>query len=396
MLSKKDRWLLPEGVGELLPEQAEPLEQLRRGALNLFHSWGYEMVMPPMVEYLESLLVGTGRDLDLQTFKLIDQQTGRLMGIRADMTPQVARIDAHQLNRDTPTRLCYSGPVLHTLPSGFGRSRVPQQIGAELYGHDGAASDVEIFRLMVETLNVCGVENIHIDLGHVGIYRGLVQEAGLDSEQEETLFDVLQRKARPELDAYLAEWQVCERHQRHLKALIELNGDVSVLDEAKRRLADVGPETQLALENLCEIAELAGQYVGNVPFYFDLAELRGYRYQTGLVFAAFVPGHGQEIARGGRYDNIGKAFGRARPATGFSADLKMLARFSEYDFELEPPVYAPSLADLDLSQSVDELRNQGIRVIQALSGDIGEASAMGCSQELKKIDGQWQLVAVEI
>ncbi len=395
MLAKKDRWLLPEGVGELLPEQAEPLEQLRRGALNLFHSWGYEMVMPPMVEYLESLLVGTGSDLDLQTFKLIDQQTGRLMGIRADMTPQVARIDAHQLMRDIPTRLCYSGPVLHTLPSGFGRSRVPQQIGAELYGHDGAVSDIEVFRLMVETLNTCGVRDLHIDLGHVGIYRGLVKEAGLDEEQEETLFDVLQRKARPELDAYLMQWKVCEKHQRHLKALIELNGDSTVLDEARERLADVGLETKAALDNLCEIAELASQYVSNIPFYFDLAELRGYRYQTGLVFAAFVPGYGQEIARGGRYDNIGKAFGRARPATGFSADLKMLARFSEYDFELEPPVYAPFLADLALSQAIDELRNEGIRVVQALSDDVGEAKAMGCSQVLKKIDDQWQLIAVD-
>ncbi|HGX94171.1 MAG TPA: ATP phosphoribosyltransferase regulatory subunit, partial [Candidatus Tenderia sp.] len=209
MSFKKDRWLLPEGVGELLPQQTEQLEQQRRDLVDLFRSWGYELVMPPLMEYLDSLLVGTGKDLDLQTFKLIDQLTGRLMGVRADMTPQVARIDAHLLKRDVPTRLCYVGPVLHTRPGGYGRSRVPLQVGAELYGHAGIESDVEILRLMMEMLNRCGLDGVHIDLGHVGIYRGLIKEAGLSAEQEEILFDVLQRKAKPELESHLCQWQVC-------------------------------------------------------------------------------------------------------------------------------------------------------------------------------------------
>lgn len=389
-----NRWLLPEGIVELLPQQAEQLERLRRSLLDLFHGWGYELVMPPLMEYLESLLVGTGNDLDLQTFKLTDQLTGRLMGIRADQTPQVARIDAHVLKRDVPVRLCYIGPVLHTRPSGAARSRAPLQVGAELYGHGGIESDVEVLRLMAQTLAVAGVEQVHIDLGHVGIYRGLVREAGLTAEQEVTLFEALQRKARPEIEDWLAQWSVAAGPRAHLLALVDLNGEAEVLDEARTRFAFASAAVREALENLCRIATAARRHLDGLPLYFDLAELRGYRYQTGVVFAAFVPGHGQEIARGGRYDAIGQAFGRARPATGFSTDLKTLASLAAPAPQGGQAIWAPASDDLTLDEAITRLRRDGERVISGLPGQSGGAQDMGCDRELRWQDGQWRVVAL--
>lgn len=392
---KEDRWLLPEGIVEMLPAQANHLEQLRRQLLDLFYCWGYDLVMPPLIEYLDSLLVGTGEDLDLQTFKLIDQLTGRLMGMRADMTPQVARIDAHVLKQAAPARLCYLGPVLHTRPQGYGRSRAPLQVGAELYGHAGIESDVEILRLMVETLTVCGVAQIHVDVGHVGIYRGLIEDAGLDNGQESLLFGALQRKAKPEIDEYLSQWDVAATQRRQLMALVDLNGDIDVLGEARSVLSGAGPSVQAALKNIEDIARLAQRYIGELPLYFDLAELRGYRYQTGVVFAAFVPGHGQEIARGGRYDNIGKAFGRARPATGFSADLKTLEQLSELTAQPVGGIWAPAVEDSRLDQRIAQLRSEGSRVVQGLPDQVGDGAQSGCDRMLAWRDGEWQLVPAE-
>ncbi|ALP54761.1 ATP phosphoribosyltransferase regulatory subunit [Candidatus Tenderia electrophaga] len=394
MTPKNDRWLLPEGIVELLPAQAQQLEQLRRRLLDTFNGWGYELVMPPLIEYLESLQVGTGNDLDLQTFKLTDQLTGRLMGVRADMTPQVARIDAHVLKRDLPTRLCYIGPVLHTRPSGFARARAPLQVGAELYGHAGIESDVEILRLMVETLKQAGVDNIHIDLGHVGIYRELVKEAGLSAEQEVTLFEALQRKAKPEIDACLAQWSVKQPLRRQLAGLVDLNGDRSVLERAREVFGNAGAGVQAALENLTRIAETAARHIGDLPLYFDLAELRGYRYQTGVVFAAFVPGHGQEIARGGRYDDIGKAFGRARPATGFSSDLKTLVALSQNHPPTPAGIFAPAVEDAALDAKIAQLRAQGERVVAMLPGQTGEAADFGCDRRLAQGDTGWDVMSV--
>lgn len=392
--NKNDRWLLPEGIVELLPAQAQHLEQLRRQLLDTFSAWGYELVQPPLIEYLESLQVGTGNDLDLQTFKLIDQLTGRLMGVRADMTPQVARIDAHVLKRDLPTRLCYIGPVLHTRPSGFERSRAPLQVGAELYGHAGIESDVEVLRLMVETLKQAGVDNIHIDLGHVGIYRELVKAAGLSPDQEVTLFEALQRKAKPEIDACLAQWAVKPALRTPLASLVELNGDASVLEQARQALSEAGAGVQAALENLTRIAAMAERHIGDLPLYFDLAELRGYRYQTGVVFAAFVPGHGQEIARGGRYDDIGKAFGRARPATGFSSDLKTLVSLSRQQPAPTAGIFAPAVEDTALDAKIAELRGQGERVVSMLPGQAGEAADFGCDRRLQQGSKGWEVVAI--
>ena len=367
-MNKTDRWLLPEGIEEVLPEQAKRLEQLRRTLLDTYESWGYDLVMPPLIEYLESLLTGTGNDLDLQTFKLTDQLTGRLMGVRADMTPQVARIDAHQLNRETPTRLCYMGTVLHTRTDGFAGSRSPLQVGAELYGHAGIESDVEVISLMLETLAKSGVASPFVDLGHVGIYRELVKQAGLDKEQEATLFDSLQRKANTEIAESLKDWKLDSNIASAIAALTDLNGDESVLSEAKTVLKKAGKGVLSALDELTNIATLLKKRLPDVEVHYDLAELRGYNYHTGMVFAAYVAGRGQAVALGGRYDDIGEVFGRARPATGFSTDLKTLLSLSGHKNNQVAAIYAPADNDAELQKEITMLRQQGEKVICGLPG----------------------------
>lgn len=393
-MTAKDRWLLPEGIEEVLPPQAARLERLRRRLLDLYRSWGYELVMPPLIEYLDSLLTGTGTELDLQTFKLTDQLTGRLMGVRADMTPQCARIDAHQLKRDLPVRLCYMGTVLRTRPEGFAGSRAPLQVGAELFGHSGIESDVEVLCLMLETLAATGIEHVHVDLGHVGIFRGLARAAGLDREQEAALFDALQRKAKPEIAEYLASCAIPADYSRMLEALVDLNGGAEVLGEARQALLGAGPDVQEALTYLEGVAQAVRRELPEVPLYFDLAELRGYHYQTGVVFAAFVPGHGQEIARGGRYDDIGRVFGRARPATGFSADLKMLVALGRVEAVESDArgVFAPATEDPVLHALVRELRAKGERVIFGLPGQAGDARDMNCDRTLELRNAKWEII----
>jgi ATP phosphoribosyltransferase regulatory subunit len=392
-----DHWLLPEGVEEVLPDDAVRLESLRRTLLDLFSTWGYELVIPPLIEFLESLLTGVGHDLDLQTFKLTDQLSGRMLGIRADMTPQVARIDAHNLKRDIPTRLCYVGTVLHTRGDHLERSRSPMQVGAELYGHAGMASDLEILRLMLETLAMAGLQKVHVDLGHVGIFRGLARQAGLNSDQEAQVFNVLQRKARPELVELLSELDLTAEMRAMLSVLPELNGYAGVIELARQRLTSADRSVMQALEDLEQIARQLSRAFPSLPINFDLSELRGYRYQTGMVFAAFVPGHGREIARGGRYDEVGKVFGRARPATGFSADLKVLARLAS---EMEgstgcvQSIFAPSIDDADLGEKIRDLRAAGRHVIQELAGQTGNAADMGCTHKLDKRGREWEIVPV--
>lgn len=387
-----NRWLLPEGVDEFLPPQAERLEKLRRKMLDLFHTWGYELVIPPLIEYLESLLVGMGHDLELETFKLIDQMTGRLMGVRADITPQVSRIETHRLKRETPVRLCYLDAVLRTRQSGSLRSRNPLQVGAELYGHAGIESDVEILRLMVEMLRVTGLAQVHIDLGHVGIFRGLAQEAQLDQTQEATLFNALQRKATPEIETFLAAIPMDKKIRNMLVGLVELNGNDDILQVARDSLKKAGKNVHLALNNLDQVAQAVRQQLPDVPLYFDLAELRGYRYQTGIVYAAFVPGHGQELARGGRYDEIGRVFGRARPATGFSSDLKTLMALSPVEPYQPHAIIAPCSSDPLLQDFIVELRKQGERVICMLEGQKGVLTEMGCDRAIEKRDNKWTVI----
>jgi len=391
-MNTSDQWLLPEGIEEILPPHAWRLECASRELLDLYASWGYELIIPPFIEYLESLLTGTGHDLDLQTFKLTDQLNGRMMGVRADMTPQAARIDAHPLQRETPSRLCYLGTVLHTRPDGFAGTRCPMQLGAELFGHGGIESDVEILSLVLETLALMGISDVHMDLGHVGIFRGLAREAGLDERTENDLFDALQRKAVPEIGELLAAHVPDPAQRRRLASLAELNGGWEALDAARERLAGAGAGVMAALDNLCAIAAAMKQRAGAVTVFFDLAELRAYNYQSGMVFAMFVPGRGQEIARGGRYDNIGQIFGRARPATGFSTDLRTLMDLSPRDFGApRGAILAPANDDPALLAAVRELRAGGERVIFALPGQNGGPVEMGCDRVMVREHEAWRV-----
>ncbi len=392
--SDGDRWLLPEGIEEVLPSQARYLEKVRQELFRLFDSWGYDLVIPPLVEFLDSLLVGTGNDLELQTFKLTDQLSGRLMGVRADLTPQVARIEAHHLKNRVPTRLCYIGEVLRTRSDGFGGNRSPLQVGAELYGHSGIESDLEVLQLMIESLSVAGMKDIHVDLGHVTIFRLLVDAAGLDKLQERTLFSALQRKAKPEISAFLEQTVEDESLHTMLASLADLNGSREVLSRARTVFKDAPGGVLDAIDELQQVAAMLADSYPSLPVYFDLAELRGYRYQTGLVFAAFVAGHGQEIARGGRYDDIGKAFGRARPATGFSLDLKTVVSLTEVQFEKPIAIFAPISDDPELEELVKQLRRQGKRVVRELPDQKRDFAESGCSWTLSNIDGVWKVLKI--
>jgi ATP phosphoribosyltransferase regulatory subunit len=394
-MMENERWILPDGIDEVLPQEARVIEKKRRELLDLYHSWGYEYVIPPFVEFLDSLLTGTGRDLDLNTFKLTDQMSGRMMGIRADITPQAARIDAHRIRAQSPTRLCYLGTVLHTRSDGFAGSRSQLQIGAELYGHNGVESDIEILRLMMETLSKTGIKDVYLDLGHVGIYKGLAEQAGLNKVQETELFDALQRKALAEIETLLASFSIAPEHAAMLTRLGELNGD-NALSQARQELKNALPSVIKALDYLQAMAERIAQWLPDVPVHFDLAELRGYHFHTGVVFAAFVPGNGKEIARGGRYDAIGSVFGRARAATGFSTDLKTLIRVAQSSLHLadESAVYAPHCDDPRLHLEIERLRAEGHRVICALPGQSGGADEMGCNQRFERIGDQWQIISI--
>ena len=391
-MSDQDRWLLPEGIEEILPDEARRLEQLRRRLLDQFDSWGYEQVMPPLIEYLDALLTGTGRDLDLQTFKLTDQLTGRLMGVRADMTPQAARIDAHYLKREAPVRLCYVGNVLRTRPDAFAGSRELMQIGAELFGHPGPESDTEIAALMLATLEAAGLRDLHVDLGHVGVFRGLTADARLSETLESELFDALQRKARARLESLLADAKIKAPLHNMLLALLDLNGGRDTLARARTLLQQAPRPVHEALENLDAVAQAIER--SGRPVYFDLAELRGYRYYTGVVFSVLVPGQGQAVARGGRYDGIGQAFGRARAATGFSTDLRRLLRLTAGNAEVATVISAPYEDDRELEQAIARLRAQGERVIRRLPGSTATAKQLGCDRELIRHNGQWTVKPV--
>lgn len=390
-MTTKQHWILPEGIEEVLPEQAARFESMRRMLLDLYASWGYELVIPPTIDFIESLLTGTGHDLDLQTFKLVDQISGRTLGLRADMTPQVARIDAHQLQRDVPTRLCYLGTVLRTRPESIGDSRSPLQVGAELYGHAGVESEVEIIALMLQSFTAMEINDIYLDLGNVDIYRGLAKQAGLSEEVESQLFEMLQRKAVTEINTLLDSLVIDDKVRVMLSGLSSLNGDKSVFIKARELLVNANDSVKQAVDYLEKTAELMWQRLpgistGEVKVHFDLSELHGYHYKTGVVFAAFVPQRGQAIARGGRYDDIGRIFGRARAATGFSTDLKVLSQLSGKRFDSPDKIFAPLDAD---QNKVAALRAEGKVVIEQLPGQNTDAKAMACSKSLCLVDGQW-------
>ncbi len=382
-------WLLPEYIEDVLPEDALRLEVMRRTLLDFFRVHGYQLVIPPMLEYVESLLSGTGHDLDLATFKLVDQLSGRHMGVRADITPQVARIDAHLLNRQGVTRLCYAGSVLHTLPAGLTKTREPFQVGAELYGHAGLESDIEIQQLMIDALRLVGVDALHLDIGHPSIFRSLVKESGCDTGRAEDLFHATQSKDIPALRVLTADMG---KLQAAFLALPTLYGGVEVLKRARQELPG---HTQIGAA-LADLEYLTATFASkDIPLGIDLAELGGFNYESGIVFSAFAKGSPDAVARGGRYDEVGKAFGRARPATGFSLDLKPLLGLVP-----QPKLPAGILAPLDrgdaaLNKKMAHLRSAGEIVIQDLPGHAAHRAELGCDRELRKISGEWQVVPFE-
>lgn len=382
-------WLLPEYIEDVLPAEAARMEQVRRRLLDLFRGHGYQLVIPPLLEYLESLTTGAGHDLDLATFKVVDLLSGRLMGISADITPQTARIDAHLLNRQGVTRLCYAGSVLRTRPDGLARTRQPIQVGAELFGHAGIESDVEIQRLMVQALQAAGVQALHIDFSHVGIFRSLVKRSGLDRLLEDSLYSALQSKDRTAA-AELTRGLPAEV-ARALLSLIDLNGGVDILQVAQDQLPQYA-EIKQALQDLRRIAQQLAAL--DVRVSFDLAELRGYHYHSGMVFAAYAEGYAGPLALGGRYDEVGSAFGRARPATGFSLDLRGLATALPPATETVA-ILAPYEEDAALADTVAQLRAQGEIVIVELPGHENCRAELNCDRMLVKHQQGWEVVPAD-
>lgn len=383
-----DRWLLPDGVEEILPAAAKPLELLRRQLLDLYSTWGYDLVIPPLLEYTDSLLIGLGRDVDLLTFKVTDQLTGRTLGVRADITPQTARMDAHSMAINGPNRLCYAGHVVHTKPKNPLATRTPIQVGLEFYGESGIAADIEVISLLLESLRIAGLPKLHIDLGHVGIYRALAAAAKLNVAQEDVFFDLLQRKAITEIREWVAA-NVSDAHAAAmLLALPHLAGGVGVLASARELLASVDAAVG-AVEQLQTVADVMAQRYPDAELYFDLSELRGYHYLTGLVFAAFAPGYGNPVASGGRYDHIGEVFGRARPATGFALDVSALSKLG-----LLPPVTQDVIAVVDNGdarqwQAMQALRAAGKRVVYQHASSPQEFIS---TSELRLMNGEYQVI----
>ena len=384
-----DRWLLPDGVEDMLPSQAKKLEEVRRRLLDLFSTWGYDYVIPPMIEYLESLLTGTGGDLDLKTFKVVDFLTGRTMGVRADITPQVARIDAHSLNRDGVARLCYAGTVVQAQTDSMLASRTPLSVGAELFGDSTSKADTEIVSLMVESLKSLGFDAVHVDLGDVDIFRQLMLSFKLNADQQELLFEAVQRKSVAEISSHCATFCLSEADSLLLTQLPGLTGNDSVLERA-RSLFKAHKGIVASIDNLQQVADtIAGRFT-DLDIYFDLSELRGYAYHTGIVFAAYVDGSRSVVAKGGRYDRIGDVFGReARGATGFSIDVRSLTEKVMFPEESRKCIWireVPAGEEDSLWQQIQQLRVEGYIVVESGQPD-------GFDHHLDFQDGQWQLVS---
>jgi len=383
-----NRWLLPEDIADVLPAEARKVESLRRAILDLYQSYGYELVAPPILEFLDSLLTGTGSDLNLQTFKLVDQLSGRTLGLRADMTPQVARIDAHLLNRTGVTRLCYAGSVAHARTPVGSSAREELQLGAEIYGCATWEADLEAITLLLKTLSVAGLEKVYLDLSHAGILTGILDGQNLDKATVESLYSLLQSKDRPRLN----QWASClpARVSEALMALTELNGPCTeVLAKAKKVLPKHVAIDQ-ALVDLERLVFAAVKMSTNLELSIDLADLRGYQYHSGVMFAAYVDQLPQPIARGGRYDHVGQAFGRPRPATGFSLDLLTLANLSPLN-QRKLAILAPWIDDAQLSEVITSLRSQGEVVIQIPAGTTVEATEYQCDRGLVKQGNSWEV-----
>ncbi|HEY5995161.1 MAG TPA: ATP phosphoribosyltransferase regulatory subunit [Gallionellaceae bacterium] len=379
-------WLLPEYIQDMLPDEAWRIESMRARVLELLRLSGYQLVAPPLLEYTDSLLVNGSRDMDLRTFKLVDQLSGRTLGLRPDITPQVARIDAHLLNKQGVARLCYSGSVLHAQPSGLMRTREPLQIGAELYGHSGLESDLEVQRLMLQALALLGIQGVHLDLGHVALFRALVRHGGIGEELEAELFGAMQGKDVPALRALTGG--LPQKLHDELLALPQLYGGMEVIARARKVLPDY-PEVSAALDELEKAASSLKPLAHNIGI--DLAELRGYHYHSGMVFAAYHAGSHDAIALGGRYDDVGKSFGRARPATGFSMDLRQLHGLLEKQ-ALPKGILAPHGEDAALQEKIAQLRREGQAVVVDLLGNAAHRAELDCDRELVLHNGSWVVV----
>jgi len=382
-----NRWLLPEDIADVLPAQARKVETLRRAILDLYQTYGYELVAPPILEFLDSLLTGTGSDLNLQTFKLVDQMSGRTLGLRADITPQVARIDAHLLNRAGVTRLCYAGSVAHARTPVGSSAREDLQLGAEIYGCATWEADFEAITLLLKTLSIALLNKVYLDLSHAGILSGILADQKLDKETIETVYGLLQTKDRPGL----SKWAAClpAKTTEALMALTELNGPCEeVLAKAKKVLPKHAAIDQ-ALADLERLVATVSTSSG-LELSIDLADLRGYQYHSGVMFAVYVEKLPQPIARGGRYDHVGQAFGRSRPATGFSLDLLTLSSLSPLKVR-KLAIAAPWLEDASLSKAIAALRDSGEVVIQVMAGEKVEAAEYECDRELVKQGNSWEV-----
>lgn len=385
-----DSWLLPDGIDDVLPEQAQLVESARRKLLDLYANWGYDLVIPPMVEFTESLLSGSGSDLDLMTFRVTDQISGRMMGIRADITPQTARMDAHSLSRQGPNRLCYAGTVLQTRPRGPLESRTPISLGVELFGEPSLKADIEVIELFLKTLEVANVDSVHLDLGHVDIFRGLLANANLNPDQESRLFELLQRKAVAEIKDWVEENITDPTLKEWLNLLPTLSGDSSILQKAKIGLQGA-PKTVIdALDQLEQVSSALSDK--NITIYLDLGELPGFHYHTGIVFAAYVPGHGKALGNGGRYDHVGESFGRSRPATGFAFDLKSLVEKGRFESQAKAGIYVSADLYPDCQEIVAEYREQGQRVVQGFVGQEVNAQEINCDRQLVKQGKEYLIV----
>lgn len=385
-MNNGDRWLLPVGVEETLPAEAAQIENLRRKVLDLLDTWGYELVMPPLMEFLDSLLTGVGHGLEIDTFKLTDQISGKMMGVRADMTPQVARIDAHYLRSDGPRRLCYLGPVLRTRPDCLGCSRVPLQLGAELFGVKSSEADVEIVELLVETLHCIGLEKLHIDLGHMGVFQGLCQAEKLDDSVQDKLSLAVGSRSRDDVKLLCESLRISAEATELFVLLTSCSGHVDSLPDIAEKFSSASEGVRLAFDNLAQISSNLKKRLPDSRLYFDLAAVKGKGYHNGLVFSVFMPGSGRAIASGGRYDDIGIAFGRARPATGFSLDLRMLSAFVDESEPKTDNIYAVYEDDAELLEAVRQLRQSGKRVI--FNYDATTESA-GIHSQLVRKNGKW-------
>ena len=384
-----NRWLLPEDIADVLPAEARKVEVLRRATLDLYQSYGYELVAPPILEFLDSLLTGTGSDLNLQTFKLVDQLSGRTLGLRADITPQVARIDAHLLNRAGVTRLCYAGSVAHARTPVGSAAREELQLGAEIYGCATWEADFEAISLLLKTLELAGLNKVYLDLSHAGILMGILDGQKLDKESIESLYDILQSKDRPRL----GQWSKClpAKIIEALMALTELNGPCEQVIKNAKKLLPKHAAIDQALSDLSRLVDSSARLSKNLELSIDLSDLRGYQYHSGVMFAAYVDKLPQPIARGGRYDHVGQAFGRPRPATGFSLDLLTLAHLSPMSVR-KLAIAAPWIDDAALNASIAQLRNAGEVVIQVSTGGLIESAEYECDRELVKQSNAWEVV----